>query len=232
MALVAWRGRGLAGAKGKRMTTKRNRPKWRYVVLANGKLEHREIAETLIGRPLDRNEIVHHINGVENDNDPKNLCVMDRDEHELFHAWLKWKKSKAKAYPPRAKQIQILTNKHQGICLEKLLIRYAVREFINGHAVRYSSICGKFEFFDSSRTLDIADLVIKIHKECEISDPNEIAIQVRAYCSDLDLFFTRCFSDWMNCVKFYDLDFAPEWSRFAKATNTPLPPKLRGSYGL
>lgn len=44
-------------------------------------LEYRLIAENKIGRYLNDNEIVHHINGDPTDNRPENLEVMTQAEH-------------------------------------------------------------------------------------------------------------------------------------------------------
>jgi endogenous inhibitor of DNA gyrase (YacG/DUF329 family) len=48
---------------------------WGYVY------EHRVIAEKLIGRRLNDDEVVHHKNGIRWDNNPDNLEVMDKREH-------------------------------------------------------------------------------------------------------------------------------------------------------
>ena len=51
----------------------------------NGKHIHRVIAEEMLGRKLLSNEIVHHIDGNSQNNDPSNLQVMTQSEHCRLH---------------------------------------------------------------------------------------------------------------------------------------------------
>lgn len=47
--------------------------------------EHRIVAESFLGRKLSKNEVIHHINGIRDDNVPENLWVYDRREHRRVH---------------------------------------------------------------------------------------------------------------------------------------------------
>jgi hypothetical protein len=51
----------------------------------NGRHEHRVVAEQMLGRPIIRGEIVHHLNGDKHDNRPENLQVMTQSEHLKVH---------------------------------------------------------------------------------------------------------------------------------------------------
>lgn len=54
-------------------------------VNGKGKLEHRHVMEQILGRPLKRNELVHHINQDRTDNRPENLELMSASEHMRHH---------------------------------------------------------------------------------------------------------------------------------------------------
>lgn len=65
-------------------------------------LEHRRIVEEVLGRLLEKNEVVHHRNGIPYDNRPKNLRVfLSQAEHCQFHRQFK-KVSREKISTERA----------------------------------------------------------------------------------------------------------------------------------
>lgn len=59
---------------------------YRYVMVQGEEvLEHRYVVEQHLGRKLDTDEVVHHINGIKGDNALSNLRVMSRAEHQKLH---------------------------------------------------------------------------------------------------------------------------------------------------
>lgn len=74
---------------GKRMTSQGYIHIWNpghHRSMKNGYVpEHVLIAESKIGRRLFDNEVVHHINGIKDDNRAENLEVMTEQEHKSLH---------------------------------------------------------------------------------------------------------------------------------------------------
>lgn len=72
-------------------------------------LEHRAVAERMLGRKLLRGEIVHHINGDPVDNRPENLVVMEHGEHVRFHQ----AKASAVYSPQELRELRLATGLSQ-----------------------------------------------------------------------------------------------------------------------
>ena len=78
-----WKG-GRTGGNGKYIYILK--PKHPFSIKDGYVCEHRLIIEKKIGRYLLSNEIVHHINDIKDDNRIKNLKLMEKKEHDKFHA--------------------------------------------------------------------------------------------------------------------------------------------------
>jgi len=72
-------------------TLKKRRTKEYYQVCYKGVWinEHRFIVQYLLGRKLDKKEVVHHIDQDKSNNHYKNLCVMKEKYHTQYHTFLK-----------------------------------------------------------------------------------------------------------------------------------------------
>lgn len=86
---------------------RRRKCSYKQLMTPQGKMmqEHRHLMELNIGRKLETNEHVHHINGIKDDNRLENLVVLSKSEHHRLHAKDRWKKIKSAI--PRFKQCNI-----------------------------------------------------------------------------------------------------------------------------
>lgn len=84
----------------------------------NVQFEHRMIAELILRRKLNLDEVVHHVNGRRHDNRPKNLCVMTNKNHQRYHDWYDWIYQTYGNFPRRETQLDKLRTSFDGILLE------------------------------------------------------------------------------------------------------------------
>ncbi len=89
-----------------------------YVMRLELQFDHRAVAEEALARELASNEVVHHIFGKNrDDNNPENLCVLDRDYHDLWHTFLDRERRIKGGYPRIAEQKWLLKKYYGGILI-------------------------------------------------------------------------------------------------------------------
>lgn len=104
-----------------------------YTLILMGKnkydYEHRIVMSQVIGRPLKKNEIVHHKNGVKADNRPENLEIVKT----VAEHWYKHRKKSSGLRKPNQKNYLIACQCGCGIKLNKFDSSGRPRRFIPGH---------------------------------------------------------------------------------------------------
>lgn len=77
-----WKGGRKKNKKGHVLVLRKGHP---MADVAGYVMEHRLIMSEYLGRLLEADEIVHHINGIKDDNRIENLCIMSNAEHTRLH---------------------------------------------------------------------------------------------------------------------------------------------------
>ena len=79
----SWKGGRLNHHQGYILIWKKDHP---YAESKGYVLEHRLVMEEVVGRILGPEEVVHHVNGIRNDNRPENLMLFaNHAAHMKFH---------------------------------------------------------------------------------------------------------------------------------------------------
>jgi hypothetical protein len=89
---ATWKGGKTTNKQGYVMVLKKEHP---HAVAPNFRIsEHRLQMEKKLGRYLKKEEHVHHLNGIKNDNRIENLVLITKSEHSSIHMEERWKNPK------------------------------------------------------------------------------------------------------------------------------------------
>jgi len=67
---------------GKTFKDRKGYPRWKD----SGRLVHRDVASNIVGGPIGRGRVVHHVDGDKSNFRTSNLRVMSRSDHSSLHS--------------------------------------------------------------------------------------------------------------------------------------------------
>lgn len=104
----------------------------RHPVTGRRTYEHRLVAEQIVGRPLERHEHVHHINGDGLDNRPENLEVLSAREHRGRHRFERC--ARGHEFTPENTYFRPDGGRMCGVCVKQRSKFYAWKRKAERHA--------------------------------------------------------------------------------------------------